>query len=122
MKLDEMQDAERQALGTLVRVMVGVDGEYSATEAAGLQQAAAELGEDQFWALLDDAKGRHVDDGVVEAHAKAVERAAAREVIYGVLFGIATAGSIVQREGRLLDWLAETWGLAPTGGPADSST
>ncbi|MCP3963518.1 MAG: hypothetical protein GY719_37255 [bacterium] len=117
MKLDEMEDAERLALGTLVRVMVGVDGEYSAAEAAGLQQAAADLGEEQFWALLKEAGGRHVDDDVVEAQVKTVDREPAREAIYGVLFGIAASGSIVQREGRLLDWLAETWGLAPAAEP-----
>lgn len=118
MKLDEMQDAERLALGTLVRVMVGVDGEYSAAEAAGLQQAATDLGEEQFWALLAEAGGRHVDDDVVEAQVKAVDRGPAREAIYGVLFGIAASGSIVQREGRLLDWLAQAWGLEPAAEPA----
>ncbi len=117
MKLDQMQDAERLALGTLVRVMVGVDGEYSAAEAAGLQQAAADLGEEQFWALLADAGGRHVDDDVVEAQVNAVDRVPAREAIYGVLFGIAAAGSIVQREGRLLDWLAGAWDLQPATEP-----
>jgi len=110
MKLDQMTDSEQQALGALVRVLVGVDGEYSAAEFAGLQETADFLGADPFWQLLNETGHRHLDDelaGLVQA----VERPAAREAIYGLLFGIAAAGTVVDQEAKLLDWLAEAWGL-----------
>ena len=48
MKLSDMTDSERQALGSLVRVIVGVDGKYSPDESAALEQAAEELGSEEF--------------------------------------------------------------------------
>ncbi len=114
MKLDQMTDGEKQALGALVRVLVGVDGEYSAAEVARLQKTAEYLGEDAFWELVNDSGHRHLDQDALAALAKAVEGPEAREAIYGVLFGIAAAGTVVKEEGKLLDWLAETWELETT--------
>ncbi len=111
MKLEEMHDAEKQALAALVRVMVGVDGEYSAAEMAGLAKTAEYLGEDEFWQLVNDAGHQHVDQKVLDALAGAIERPEAREAIYGVLFGVAAAGTVEGDEGKLLDRLAETWEL-----------
>ncbi len=108
MKLDQMTDNEKQALGALVRVFVGADGEYSAAEVARLQKTAEYLGEDEFWRVLDDSGHQHIDQ---EAMATAVERPEAREAIYGVLFGVAAAGTVDGEEGKLLDWLAESWEL-----------
>ena len=111
MQLSEMQDAEKQALAALVRVMVGVDGEYSAAEMADLANTAEYLGEDEFWQLIGDAGHQHLDQEVLDARAAAVERPEAREAIYGILFGVAAAGTVEDDEGKLLDWLAETWGI-----------
>ncbi len=111
MNLEQMTDSEQQALGALVRVLVGVDGEYSAAEVAALQKTAEYLGEDEFWRLVKDSGHRHLDQEVLAELANAVERPEGREAIYGVLFGIAAAGTVVDEEGKLLNWLAETWGL-----------
>ncbi len=111
MKLDQMTDSEKQALGALVRVIVGVDGEYSAAEVARLQKTAEYLGEDEFWRLVNDSGHRHLDQDVLDRLAGAVERPEAREAIYGVLFGIAAAGTVVGDEGKLLDWLSGAWQL-----------
>ena len=111
MNLEQMTDREKQALGALVRVLVGVDGEYTAAEVGGLQKTAEYLGEDEFWQLVNDSGHRHIDQDVLDELAGAVDRPEGREAIYGVLFGIAAAGTVVDEEGKLLDWLAETWGL-----------
>ena len=111
MKLNQMTDSEKQAVGALVRVLVGVDGEYSAAEVSGLQKTAEYLGEDEFWKQVNDSGRRELDQAALDELAGAVERPEAREAIYGVLFGIAAAGTVVSDEGKLLDWLAETWGL-----------
>ena len=111
MKLKDMTDAEMIALGTLVRVIVTIDGEHSLEESAQLQAVAAELGEEAFWELIRLTGKQHHTEEIVNAQAAAVERQAARETIYGVLFRVAAAGSIVSQEGHLLDQLATTWNL-----------
>lgn len=111
MKLEQMTDGEKQALGALVRVLVGVDGDYSAAEVAGLQKTAEYLGEDEFWQLVKDSGHRDLDQESLRGLASAVDRPEGREAIYGVLFGIAAADTVVTGEGELLDWLAESWGL-----------
>ncbi|MEM7354593.1 MAG: hypothetical protein AAF657_27545 [Acidobacteriota bacterium] len=113
MKLSDMNDAERNALGTLVRLIVALDGDYSPAESDRVKAAAAELGEDDFWQAIQAAGQQHQDDDVVTTQANAVERQEARETIYGVLFGIAAAESIVSREGHVLDQLATAWSLEP---------
>ena len=111
MKISEMTDVEKQALGSLVRVIVSVDGKYTPEESAGMEQAAAELGEDDFWQVVDSSAHEHHTEEIVKDQARAVERKEAQETIYGVLFGLATAGSIAREEGDVLEWLAGTWGL-----------
>ncbi len=111
MKLQDMTGPEKQALRSLVRVMVGVDGSYSPEETATLQRAASELGEEAFWELVSEPGQQELTMDLVKARAREVERPEVRETIYGMLFGLAAAGSIVGEEGRILDWLAATWDL-----------
>ena len=111
MKLSEMTDVEKKALGSLVRVIVGVDGKYTPEESAGLDQAAEVLGVDDFWQVVEDAGHEHHTEDIVKDQARAVERQEAKETIYEVLFGLAAAGSIAREEGDVLEWLAGTWGL-----------
>ena len=112
MKLEDMTAPEKQALRSLVRVMVGVDGSYSPEETATLQRAATELGKEEFWELVTGPGENELTLDLVKAQAGEVERPEVRETIYGILFGIAAAGSIVGDEARILDWLAESWNLA----------
>ena len=118
MKLSDMTDAEKQILGTLVRVMVGADRQFSDDEAERLQGAAAELGEDEFWDVVGEAGSHGLSEDQVRSEAQAVDRKEAQETIYGVLFGIAAAESIVVQEANLLDWVADVWGLEPGAAPA----
>ena len=111
MKVSEMTDAEKKALGTLVRVVVGVDGKYSPEEADALDRAAEELGADEFWEAVRAAGREHHDEEEIKAEARAVERQEARETIFGALFEIAASGSIVGSEGWVLDWLTGAWDL-----------
>ena len=110
MKLEEMNPAERNALGALIRLIVRVDGEYSEDEASGLHAAASELGEDAFWELLNESSENDGESAAREL-ARLVDRQEAQEQIYGTLYTIALAGSIEARETALLDWLADTWKL-----------
>ena len=120
MKLSDMTASEKQALGTLVRVVVALDGEYSIDESDQMQQAATELGEEEFWDLLRATGRQPHSEAIVKAQTREVERQEARETIYGVLFDIAAAGSIVAQEDQLLDQLAKTWNLKPAAAPTES--
>lgn len=111
MKLNEMTDAEKKVLGTLVRVMVGADGRISSAEYEGLQDAAAELGDEEFWEIVNQAGSHSLGEDEARAEAAAVDRQEAQEAIYGVLFSIAAAGTIEVQESRLLEWVADTWNL-----------
>ncbi len=109
MKLNEMNAEEQTALGTLVRVIVALDGEYSMEESNQVLAAAAQLGTDDFWTLIRDTGSQPHSEEIVNAQAAAVTRQEARVAIYSALFNIAAAGSIVSQEGHLLDQLAATW-------------
>ena len=111
MKLSEMTDIERETLGTLIRLMVGADGTVSAEESTDLQRAAEELGESDFWALVRSTHGEVYEREAVQAQARQIDRKDVQAQIYTVLFGLAADGAIMGDEGRLLDWLAETWGI-----------
>jgi hypothetical protein len=117
MQVSDMTGPEKRALGTLVRVVVGVDGRYSTEEAEALDRAAEELGADDFWGAVRAAGRAHHAEEEIKAEARAVERQEARETIYGALFTIAASGSIVGSEGWVLDWLAETWGIEASEAP-----
>lgn len=120
MKLADMNDAEKQALGSLVRVMVQVDGSFSPDESEELADAADDLGAEEFWKLVERAGELDLSEKAVKAAAVGVQRREVQEAIYGVLFSVAVAGSIDARETELLDWLAETWGLEITDVADDS--
>ncbi|MEE8523842.1 MAG: hypothetical protein V3T72_07910 [Thermoanaerobaculia bacterium] len=111
MKLSEMTESEKKVLGTLVRVMVGADGRISPAEYEGLQDAAKELGADEFWEVINQAGSHSIAEEEARAEAGAVDRKEAQTAIYGVLFGIAAAGTIAVQESSLLEWVADTWGL-----------
>lgn len=111
MKLADMTEFEKRTLATLVRVMVGVDGKYTDAETTRLEQAANELGADEFWREVEAAGHEPHTEESIRDRARAIERKAVQTTIYKTLFGIAAAGAIVGPEGDLLDWLAATWGL-----------
>jgi hypothetical protein len=117
MKLSEMTEPEKKVLGTLVRVMVGADGQISPAEYAGLQDAADELGDDEFWQVVNDAGTHSLDEDEARAEAAAVDRKEAQTAIYEVLFGIAAAGTVAGQEGKLLEWIADAWDLGAPSAP-----
>ena len=120
MKTNDMNPEERLALGSLVRVMVRLDGELSSAESNELGEVARQLGEEGFWAAIDEAGQDDLSDDAVMARARAVLRTDARETIYAALAEIAKSGSVVDSESSLLDWLTKEWGLEPRNAPEKS--
>ena len=112
MKLDDMTEAEKLVFASLVRLMVRLDGEFSRDEASVLQEAADELGSDEFWGLVEAAALRdNQDEDAVRDLAMTVERPEVREAIYGVLYGVALQDALGQSERELLEWLERAWNI-----------
>lgn len=121
MTISEMTDDERHTFGALVRTMVGADGSTSLEESVDLQAAASRLGVDAFWGLMRETAGTDYPAEALRKRASGVERREVQETIYGVLFELATAGSVLDKEAQLLDWLAATWNITESDPGANPS-
>jgi uncharacterized tellurite resistance protein B-like protein len=108
----ELTREELIVLAAAVREMIKADGVVSDSEADAAAALARRLGLDsKTWAALWADAQRELPnvDAVVHAAARDLTRANAREIVYELLYEIATDGSIVDSEWDLLEWLDETW-------------
>ena len=111
--LSELKDDEAVTFAALLRAMLRADGAVSEQERERLVGIAGEMGDERFWTLFDQAAEQLQGKGEVEAAARRVVRRSARELIFATLSDLAIAGTIVEAEAELLDWLAALWTLAP---------
>lgn len=109
--LKSLEPGEQLALAALVRLMVRLDGKFTAAEQEALQDLALSMGERRFWQVMDEAAQRLPDDDSIRAAALNVVRPNAREVLYVALLRVAQSDAIQPREAGLLEWLRESWGL-----------
>ena len=105
-QLADLREHEQLAFAALTRMMLRLGGPAAPTMSQRLDELAAALGEELFWARIEDSD--EVDQAT-EQLARAVERRGARELIYATLYEVAIPGSIVAPQTQLLDWLAELW-------------
>lgn len=121
MKLEDLTPEERSAMASLVRLIVRVDGQYAPEERARLNDLATQLGEDEFWAILQSKE----DTLPFKQCVQDVERQEVQELIFEVVMTLAMAGTIERGEVVLLEKLAEGWGIEiqaeePPDAPEDS--
>jgi hypothetical protein len=109
--LKELEPHEQLALAALLRLLVRLDGEFSAGEQAAVEEIALDYGERRFWKLMDEAAQKAPDEQGIRTAALSVVRPPARELIYGLLLGVAQSDVIQGRESSLLDWLRAEWRL-----------
>jgi hypothetical protein len=109
--LKDLDEPEQLALAALLRLLVRLDGEFSAGEQGALEEIALDFGEKRFWKLMDEASQRAPDEPGIRAVALGVSRVQARELIYGLLLGVAQSDVIQGRESSLLEWLRAEWKL-----------
>jgi hypothetical protein len=105
---------ELLVLAAAVREMIQADGTVTETEAGMASDLARRLSLDEDgWAAIWAEATRTLPDqnAVMQAAARELHRAPARELIYELLYEIATDGTIVDSEWDLLEWLDETWRL-----------
>jgi hypothetical protein len=110
MTLAELEHHEQVALLALLGLMARLDGQASGDELELLNRIMGELGRDAFEGAAREA-AQLPDSEAILMTAGDVTRPEAREVLYELLFDMAVKESIVEREAKVLDWLAETWEL-----------
>lgn len=110
MKLEDLTADERLALGGLVRLIVRADGSFSEEEEARMDRIGEELGgREAFWKAISDSAQAFPDDAKVRAAALAVTRSEARDLILGVVTGVAAADTIAPSEMGVIDALRAAW-------------
>jgi hypothetical protein len=115
MTLAELEHHEQVALLALLGLMARLDGQVSGDEVELLNRILGELGPDAFEKAAHEA-AQLPDAEAILLSAGLVTRQEAREVLFELLFDMATRESIVEREAVVLDWLTETWQLPPRSG------
>ena len=111
MELANLEHSEQLALVGLARLMIRLDGSFSEEERELIDAIVEELGETRYEALAEEAAEKMQDEEAVKYYARHVQRAEARELIFGVLYDLAVPESIDPAESSLLDWLTEAWAL-----------
>jgi hypothetical protein len=105
---------EMVALAASARVMMMADGQISPGEMDIVARFGAELGlTEAQWSDVWDEGVRTLPTAKAIAAAAALQRDEAREVVYELLYGLATDGTIVDPEWDILEWLDEAWMSAP---------
>ena len=106
LRFDQLEKQERLALAGLVRLIVRMDGQFSADEVAAVAALAREVGATDFWSQMAQAQTIEMDelgDLIEEVRPKV------REWMYGVLTALAAVDGIEEAESDLLSWLEDTW-------------
>ena len=110
MTLEELSEAEQTVLLALVGLTARLDGEVTEEELALLDRIGDHLGRDRFEAVRERAAQFTDGNAILEA-ARAVERPAARSVIFELVYDMASSDTIATGESELLERLRELWSL-----------
>jgi enolase len=111
MDAHELNEQERLALMGLLRLTISADVTLSQGESQQLKRIAADMGQDAFREARDTAKGRLQTRSDVEQALRAVERSAARSLIYRYALDAARSDELIAAELEVLRWVAELWAL-----------
>lgn len=120
MNFATLTNEERLLLGALIRLMVRADGEFSEAEENMITTIGDELTEEAshthdrgraLWAAVSESAQHFPTDASIRAAIPRVTRPEARELIYAVLVGVASAETISLEERTVLDALRLAWSL-----------
>lgn len=109
MELSELSHDEQLALVALVEVVVASDAAVSDEEESFVVRLAGELGDEAYYALIDEADERFPDEAELKDFLGTIQRQEARELIYGTVLEAALPDVVDQHESSLLGWLATVW-------------
>jgi hypothetical protein len=108
--LKDLPASDQLALAGMLRLLVRLDGKFSAEEQEALEDISIEFGQQTFWHLMDEAGRKLADDAAIREAALAVTEPA-RALVYDCLLRVAQSDTIQVRELALLDFLREKWNL-----------
>ena len=91
--------------------MVRMDGEFTPAEGGAVAKIAKDLGSADFWTMMNEAQLLEMEE--LSVRVERVLREPVRAWIYGLLVDLAAVDGVDPAEGQLLEWLVETWELAP---------
>ena len=111
MGLSQLNDEELVALAGLMREVIQADHEYTESERQCVDELAAEIGEERFARVFDEAKRSLTSRHEVKEHAKTVARPEARRAIFDFLMRLSAADGVDRDEEKPLRWLASWWDL-----------
>ena len=111
MTIADLKHEERVALAALLELCTMADGEVTEPEAEQLGKIVAELGEDEYRKLLDEADEKF--DGLegLKTALTAITNQEARELIFGLVLEEVMESPATSHSSDLLDWLKNTWGI-----------
>jgi hypothetical protein len=107
--LKDLTDGEQLALAALLRLLVRLDGQFSDAEQEALGEIALDFGEKRFWKVMEDAAQNAPDGDAIRTLARGITRQPARDLIYGLVLGVAMSDVIQGGESTLLEWLRSEW-------------
>jgi hypothetical protein len=109
MKMADLTADETLALVALIKAIVLSDQSVSAQEAESLPPLIEQIGEDRYRQSYTVAKERLADDVSLKAFLAEIRRPEAQRLIYDTILRLARADGLHPDEGKLLDWVFETW-------------
>jgi len=120
MNFSTLTNEERLLLGALIRLLVRADGAFSEAEETMITTIGNELaieanavrdGGRALWAAVSDSAQHFPSDASIRAAIPEVTRPEARELIFAVLVGVASADTASLAERTILDALRLAWSL-----------
>ena len=109
--MPKFSSSDVRAYMGLIRLMAGLDKQFSEDEGDYLDRIASEIGEERFWEHMQASYDADTSAEQIMALAGKIEDPEIHEVIYGNLYELSIAGGIEPAEEDLLDQLASLWNL-----------
>ena len=124
MNFSTLTNEERLLLGALIRLVVRADGTFSEGEEnmittigneLAIEANAARDGGQALWAAVSESAQHFPTDESIRAAIPQVTRPDARELIFAVLVGVASAETMTSAERTILDAVRLAWSLKDEG-------
>jgi len=110
MNLSDLTEEEKLVLGALIRLMVRADGRFTEDEEQRIQDIGAEIGSpEELWRAVSDSAQKYTSEASTRHAIPSITRPEAREMMFGVLYGVATADMVAPGEQVILDALRLAW-------------
>jgi hypothetical protein len=112
MRLTELPHEQQLALVALLELVAMADGVLTEEEQEEIGHVAAELGDEAYRDLVDEAEETFVNTDDLKAFLETIHDEDARELIYGTVLEEAIVRSPLSQTGAdMLNWMAKTWDI-----------